>query len=101
MLGSCFGGKNAENLKTVLTYLFTRTGATTDPLEINFAITGTAATADFGIAAGVHCIIYNSTTKTGTITIPSGSTTVDLLIFPIGDAMVEDDETVIVSVTAP
>lgn len=90
-----------ENLKIALTYRFTRTGDNSSPLEVNFAITGTALPDDFGIAAGANCIIYNSTAKTGTITMPLGSNTVDLLVFPIGDSMIEDDETVIVSVANP
>ena len=43
----------AEDGTGILTYTFTREGATTSPLTVNFAATGTAsATSDYAIASG-------------------------------------------------
>ncbi|NCT52976.1 MAG: hypothetical protein GPJ04_17640, partial [Microcystis aeruginosa G13-03] len=68
-----------------LVYTFTRTGATTSALTVNYGITGTANSTDY----------TGATPGTGkTITFDAGSSTVILTIDPTADTTVEPDETV-------
>ena len=93
-----------ENSGTALKYRFTASEAPASNLTINFEITGTstAAANDFTVSTGgTNNVTYNSTTKKGTIDILSGQTTTDLLINPVGDTVVEADETVIVAIAVP
>jgi Ca2+-binding RTX toxin-like protein len=74
-----------EDGTTNLTYIFTRTGATTNPLTVSYSITGTANSSDY----------TGATPGTGkTITFAAGSSTAILTIDPTADTTVESDETV-------
>jgi hypothetical protein len=66
---------------------FTRTGPTTDPLPVNYAVGGTAgANVDY-------------TALSGTVTIPSGQTTTTELVQVIDDIEEEPNETVTLTIT--
>jgi Ca2+-binding RTX toxin-like protein len=68
-----------------LVYTFTRTGATTSALTVNYSITGTANSTDY----------TGATPGTGkTITFAPGSSTATLTIDPTADTTVEANETV-------
>ncbi|MFN5892207.1 MAG: sodium:calcium exchanger, partial [Dolichospermum sp.] len=74
-----------EDGTTNLIYIFTRTGATTNPLTVSYSITGTANSSDY----------TGATPGTGkTITFAAGSSTAILIIDPTEDSTVESDETV-------
>ena len=74
-----------ENGTTNLIYTFTRTGATTNALTVNYGITGTSDATDY----------TGATPGTGkTITFAAGSATVTLTIDPTADTTVEANETV-------
>ena len=74
-----------EDGTTNLIYTFTRTGATTNPLTVNYGITGTANSGDY----------TGATPGTGkTITFAAGANIATLTIDPIADTTVENNETV-------
>ncbi|MCM0593060.1 MAG: Calx-beta domain-containing protein [Gloeotrichia echinulata DEX184] len=74
-----------ENGTTNLVYTFTRSGATTNALTVNYGITGTADSSDY----------TGATPGTGkTITFAAGSSTATLTIDPTADTTIESDETV-------
>ncbi|MFM6534302.1 MAG: Calx-beta domain-containing protein [Dolichospermum sp.] len=74
-----------EDGTTNLVYTFTRTGATTSALTVNYGITGTANSTDY----------TGATPGTGkTITFAAGASTATLTIDPTADTIVESDETV-------
>ena len=74
-----------ENGTTNLIYNFTRTGATTNALTVNYSIAGTAAATDY----------TGATPGTGkTITFLAGSATATLTLDPTADTTVEANETV-------
>ena len=77
-----------ENGTTNLVYTFTRTGATTNALTVNYSITGAADSSDYSGASP-------STGKT--ITFLAGASTASLTIDPIADTTVEADETVAIT----
>jgi Ca2+-binding RTX toxin-like protein len=65
-----------------LIYTFTRTGATTNALTINYSITGTATNGT------------DYTTIVTSITFAAGSTTATVTVDPTADTIIEDNETV-------
>ncbi|MFM6550162.1 MAG: Calx-beta domain-containing protein, partial [Microcystis panniformis] len=74
-----------EDGTTNLVYTFTRTGATTSALTVNYGITGTANSTDY----------TGATPGTGkTITFAAGESTAILIIDPTADTIVESNETV-------
>ena len=74
-----------------LVYTFTRTGSTTNALTINYDIAGTADATDY----------TGATPGTGkTITFAAGSATATITIDPTADALVEPDETVILTLSS-
>ncbi|MBD2267195.1 hypothetical protein H6F62_00005, partial [Anabaena sp. FACHB-1391] len=74
-----------ENGTTNLIYTFTRTGATTNALTVNYGVTGTADSSDY----------TGATPGTGkTITFAAGASTATLTIDPTADTTVESNETV-------
>ncbi|MFM7641346.1 MAG: hypothetical protein ACKO45_07325 [Cyanobium sp.] len=77
----------AEDGLTNLIYIFTRTGANTTPLTVNYTVGGTATlgTDYTGIPTG-------GTIKT--VTFAAGSSTATLIVDPIADATIEANETV-------
>jgi serralysin len=75
----------SEDGTTNLIYTFTRTGATTNTLTVNYGITGTANTSDY----------TGATPGTGKlITFAAGASTATLTIDPTADTIVESNETV-------
>ncbi len=74
------GGGNGE-------FLFTRSGATTNALNIIFTVSGTANN------GGDYAAITNG------VTIPIGQTSAIVSVVPVNDTLVEGDETVIISLT--
>ena len=80
-----------EDGTTNLIYTFTRTGATTSALTVNYGISGTADSADY----------TGATPGTGkTISFSAGSATATLTIDPTADTTIEADETVALTLTA-
>jgi subtilisin-like proprotein convertase family protein len=77
-----------EDGATNLVYTFTRTGSTASSLTVNYSTSGTAA-------AGT-----DYTGATGTVTFAAGSSTATVTLDPTTDAVVEPDETAILTVTA-
>lgn len=97
-------------------YTFTRTpGPTTFALPVNFTRTGTADDGndgtpggdDFNIfgaaqAGNTACgLTYSDTSNTGVVTIPVGSASCQIMVFPLIDSRVEPNETVILTLTPP
>ena len=80
-----------EDRTTNLTYTFSRTGATTNALTINYGITGTADSSDY----------TGATPGPGkTISFALGSSTASLTIDPTTDTTTETDETVVLTLVA-
>ncbi len=80
-----------ENGLNNLIYTFTRTGATTNALTVNYGITGTADSSDY----------TGATPGTGkTITFAASASTATLIIDPTPDTTVESDETVALTLTS-
>ncbi|MHC4716266.1 MAG: Calx-beta domain-containing protein, partial [Planctomycetota bacterium] len=77
----------AEELQDTGTFTFTRDDNTGD-LVVNYAVSGTAAPADY------------EETLTGSVTILDGQLSVDITITPVDDSEVEPDETLILTLTA-
>lgn len=71
-------------------FTFTRTGSTAAPLSVSYTVSGTASPgSDYATLPGA-----------GIINIPVGAASVSLAVRPMDDALVEPDETVIVSLAA-
>ena len=88
-----------EDGATNMVYTFTRTGITSGALTVNFSVGGTAIFAppdtdytQFGAAT--------FTSTSGTVTFTAGSPTATITVDPFGDADLEPNETVILTVTA-
>ena len=85
----------AENGATNLIYTFTRAGSVTNPLTVNFDVSGVA---EFGTDYSVEgAASFNS--SSGSITFAAGSNTATLTVDPLADATVESDETVRLTLT--
>jgi uncharacterized protein YkwD len=80
----------AEDGSANLIYTFTRTGPTTQPLNVQYTVTGTAALgADYtGIAA---------TPAAKTVRFAAGSSTATVTVDPKADTTIEADETVVLT----
>jgi len=70
------------------TFTVTRTGATTAALSVAFTVSGTATSGS------------DYTALTAPLTIPAGSASATLTVTPLADAVIEGDETVIVTLGA-
>jgi len=83
-----------EDGDTSLAYTFTRTGPTTDPLTVNYSITGTAV--GNGTAVGSD---YTGATSGAAQSIQflAGSPTAAFVVNPTTDSTVEPDETVVLT----
>ena len=79
-----------ENGATNLVYTFTRQGATTSPLTVNYDVGGSATFNSDYTQTGADSF---SSTK-GTITFATGVSTATLTIVPTGDTILENNETV-------
>ena len=89
-----------EDGATNMVYTFTRVGLTSSALTVNFAASGTAVFAP----PGGDYTQFGADTFTnggpGTVTFLAGSSTATVTVDPFGDALLEPDETVILTVTA-
>ncbi len=89
----------SEDGSPVLVYTFTRTGVTTNVLQVNFAVTGTASAADdFFITAPSGT--FTAGTGVGVAVFAANAATTTFTIHPLHDNVVEPDETTILAVTA-
>ena len=84
-----------ENGPNNLIYTFTRTGATTNTLTVNYNVAGTATFNNDYTQIGAASF----TATTGTITFAAGSSTKTLTIDPTGDSTPESNETVALTLT--
>jgi hypothetical protein len=66
----------------------TRTGGTVAPLTVSYSVTGTATPGSDYVALS------------GSVTIPAGSSSAQIVVTPLDDHLVEGNETVIVNLTA-
>ncbi|MCP9931143.1 hypothetical protein KBY82_10130 [Cyanobium sp. AMD-g] len=81
-------GSVSENGTADLVYTFTRTGSTTNPLVVNYAIGGTATN-------GIDYDLIPTS-----VTFAAGSTTASVRIDPNADAILEPEETVALTLVA-
>ncbi|MEB3317488.1 MAG: bluetail domain-containing putative surface protein [Cyanobacteriota bacterium] len=80
-----------EDGTTNLTYTFTRSGSTNSPLSVIYNITGSAIANDYS----------GATPGAGkTISFPTNSSTATLIIDPIADTTIENNETVTLTLTS-
>jgi serralysin len=89
-----------EDGATNMVYTFTRVGLTASPLTVNFSVGGTAIFAPPGgdyTQTGADTFVNAGS---GTITFLAGSSTATITVDPFGDADLEPNETVILTVTA-
>ena len=85
-----------ENGATNAIGTFSRTGATTLPLTVNFTVGGTATfNTDYSTSGAASFI-----ESTGSVTFAVGQSTVKVTLDPTGDTLVEPNETVILGVAA-
>ena len=85
-----------EDGLTNMVYTFTRSDSSSDPLTVNFDISGTATyIADYTLSGADS---FNGTS--GTVVIPAGSTTAQLTVDPTPDITGEVDDTVILTITS-
>lgn len=79
-----------------LIYTFSRSGATSTPLSVNFRVGGTATfTSDYSQSGAAT---YSS--SAGTLTFAAGSATASLTIDPRADSSIEADETVLLTLAS-
>jgi Ca2+-binding RTX toxin-like protein len=88
-----------EDGPTNMVFTFTRTGIISGPLTVNFSVGGTAAYAPPGGDYQTDNPLTFTTTA-GTVTFLAGSSTATVTADPFGDADLEPNETVILTVTA-
>ncbi|WP_283159912.1 Calx-beta domain-containing protein, partial [Microcystis aeruginosa] len=88
-LASNYSGVS-ENGKTNLVYNFTRSGATTNSLTVNFTLGGTATRGNDYNAYGGNFV----SPTTGNIVFASGQTTAQIEIVTTGDTVKEANETI-------
>jgi Ca2+-binding RTX toxin-like protein len=89
-----------EDGPTNMVYTFTRVGLTASPLTVNFSVGGTAVFAPPGgdyTETGADTFVNAGS---GTVTFAAGSSTATITVDPFGDADLEPNETVILTVTA-
>jgi hypothetical protein len=73
---------------TTGTFTISRTGDTTDPVTVNYSVTGTAVNGTDYALLGTSAII------------PAAQSSVNVVVTPIDDAAPEDDETVTLTLTS-
>ncbi|MCA2799589.1 S8 family serine peptidase, partial [Microcystis sp. M113S2] len=96
-----------EDGTTNLVYTFTRTNLNlSSPLTVNFGASGIANAApvgsdpaDYNVLTGSG-VIFNPTTKLGTVTFAAGATTATVVVDPIADTVQENSESVILTVNS-
>jgi Ca2+-binding RTX toxin-like protein len=90
----------SEDGPTNMVYTFTRVGITSGPLTVNFSVGGTAIFAPPGgdyTQTGATTFVNAGS---GTVDFLAGSSTATVTVDPFGDADLEPNETVILTVTA-
>jgi Bacterial Ig domain/Calx-beta domain len=89
----------AEDGATNLVYTFTRTGATSGALTVNFSVGGTA---NFGASPNDYTQTGATTftATTGSVTFGAGNSTATVTVNPETDTTIEADETVILTLTS-
>ena len=85
----------AEDGVPNLVYTFTRAGATTNVLTVNFNVGGSATFANDYSQSGAS--LFNG--SHGNVTFAAGSSTATVTVDPTADSLVEADETVILTIT--
>ena len=85
-----------EDGATNLVYTFTRNGSTANAMTVNFSVGGSAS---FTEPDYTQSGAATFTATSGTVVIPSGSTTATVTVDPSLDLTVEPDETVVLTVT--
>jgi len=84
-----------ENGTPNLLYTFTRRGPLTNPLTVNFNVTGTATlTTDYTQTGAL-----TFTATGGTVRFNAGASTAIITLDPVGDALIEPNETVSLAIT--
>ena len=86
-----------EDGPTSLVYTFTRDGSTANAMTVNFSVGGTAS---FTEPDYTQTGAATFTATSGTVVIPSGSSSATVTIDPSADLTVEPDETVVLTVTS-
>ncbi|MDV2998669.1 MAG: hypothetical protein N5P05_000275 [Chroococcopsis gigantea SAG 12.99] len=83
-----------ENGSNSIVYTLTRSGTATNPLTVNFSLSGLAT-------LGTDYTVTGATSITGglTATFPAGSNTANIVVTPVGDTTIEPDESVILSLS--
>jgi uncharacterized repeat protein (TIGR01451 family) len=90
-------GTVSEDGLSNLVYTFTRTGFTGGALNVRFSLTGTASRAsDFSVTGGT---MFTPDVGMDFVTFAAGQTSLQLVVNPTNDNLVEADETVILNVT--
>jgi len=69
-------------------FTVSRVGSLAANLVVNYAVAGTA----------INGVDYN--TLSGSVTIPAGRTSATITVTPVDDALVEGDETIVISLTS-
>lgn len=86
----------SENSPENFIYTFTRTGSLTNPLTVNFSVSGTATLNTDYIRTGGTTF----TATNGTVTFAAGSATATITLNPTEDTTVEPNDTVSLTLTA-
>jgi Ca2+-binding RTX toxin-like protein len=89
-----------EDGATNMVYTFTRVGITSGALTVNFSVGGTAVFAPPGGDYTQTGADTFANAGSGTVTFLAGSSTATVTVDPFGDADLEPNETVILTVTA-
>lgn len=89
------GSPATEGGAGTLVYTFTRSGSTATALTVNFTAGGTASFAG-GDYSQSGAATFDGTN--GTVVIPIGLSSVDVTLTPLNDALVEGDETAVLTV---
>ncbi len=84
----------AEDAAPGVTYTFSRSGPATAPLTVSFGVAGSAKFDDDYTRTGAASF----EAAAGTVTIPAGETSATVTLQPVADALVEADETVVLTV---
>ena len=85
-----------ESGATNLIYTFARNGLTTGPLTVTFSVGGTATFGSDYSQTGAATFSSIS----GSVTIAAGNTSANVIVDPAVDAVVESNETVVLTITA-
>ncbi|MFN2438798.1 MAG: Calx-beta domain-containing protein, partial [Chitinophagaceae bacterium] len=97
---SVAAGTNAAESSIAGTFTLNFNPATTASTDVNFTFTGSAGFgSDYTISfsAGTN----NSTTSTGTLTVPAGTSSLTVTITPIDDATFETTESITLTLSSP